>query len=400
MQNQSGMRRTKVIALLAILLALVIPAGGAAADPGPPGDDFYTPPSPLPAGAPGDIIRARPAKAGPPKARALASAWQVMYLSTNANGQPTAVTGMVLVPKKGEPAKAPIVGFAPGTEGPAFRCAPSKMIDSGVFYEQAGINEMLTRGYALAVPDYEGYHQQPTTSYVVGKAMGPALLDAVRAAQRLPEAGLSKASKVLVHGYSQGGGAAMWAGELKPSYAPELNLIGVVGGGVPADLVSLVFALNGAKMSGFMIYALIGMHDAYPELKFDSALSDQGRKIVADMEQDACALELLLDYQDKTIEDVFTVSPIDAAWRGRATENRLGSRKIEVPVFQYHSKTDEIVDFPQGSRLRDKYCALGVQHTWKTWEGLSHITLVYRGNADAFAFMQDRIDGKPAGSTC
>jgi hypothetical protein len=43
-------------------------------------DSFYEPPSPLPDGEPGDIVRAREAKAGPPTARSLADAWQVMYL--------------------------------------------------------------------------------------------------------------------------------------------------------------------------------------------------------------------------------------------------------------------------------------------------------------------------------
>ena len=45
-------------------------------------DSFYQPPSPLPAGLPGDIVSWREAKAGPPRARELAHAWQVMYLSS------------------------------------------------------------------------------------------------------------------------------------------------------------------------------------------------------------------------------------------------------------------------------------------------------------------------------
>ncbi|MCP2339128.1 lipase family protein [Actinomadura rupiterrae] len=416
---RAGTFRTIVASALAVLaaLALVVFAPGAFAhearlpsearglpagtDPGPPGDAFYTPPSPVPAGQPGDVIRARPAKAGPPTARSLADAWQVMYLSKDTHDQLIAETGTILVPKGADPATMPIVAMAPGTSGPAFRCAPSKMIDGGIFYEQAMLNELLKRNWAVAVPDYPGYHANPTTTYITGRDEGHAVLDAVRAAQRLPEAKLSKDAKVLVHGYSQGGGAAMWAGELQPAYAPELNLQGITAGGVPGDIVSVALALDGSKAFGFLFYALLGLHNAYPDVQFDNVLSDAGKQARQQLEGDSCTLELLLNFQSKSVDDYFTNSPLgDSAWLTHAKENRLGSAAIKVPVYQYHSTTDEIVAYPQASRLRDKYCALGVKLTWKPWDGLSHITLVGRGNADALAFLTDRLNGVPASSNC
>jgi hypothetical protein len=261
-----------------------------------PDDDFYVPPDPLPAGAPGDIIRARPSFAGPPSAQALADAWTVMYLSTNVLGQPNAVTGTVLVPKGVDPTAAPIIGFGPGTHGPAFRCAPSLMIKAGGFYEQPAVNDMLRRGYAVAVTDYEGYHPDPTTTYMIGTSMGNALLDAVRAAERLPEAGLSATAPVVVRGYSQGGGAAMWAGQLQPAYAPELHLVGVVGGGVPADLIQVGVPLEAKDGFGFFVYSLVGQDNAYPDLSLESHLNDTGRAEIARMNSEVCTLDLILDY--------------------------------------------------------------------------------------------------------
>jgi hypothetical protein len=73
------------------------------------------------------------------------------------------------------------------------------------------------------------------------------VIDVVRAAQRLPDARLSPDAKVVFRGYSQGAGASMRAGEPQPDYAPELNLVGVVGGGVPADLVQVALPLDGKK---------------------------------------------------------------------------------------------------------------------------------------------------------
>ncbi|MEO3788298.1 lipase family protein [Actinocorallia sp. B10E7] len=373
-----------------------LPAVGAAdaAD-----DAFSTPPSPLPQGAPGDVIRSRPAKAGPPGARALADAWEVMYLSTDAQGKPNAVTGMVLVPRKGDRSTAPVVGFGPGTHGPAYRCAPSRMIDDGAFYEQPAVNDMLARGWAVAVTDYEGYHPDPKTTYVVGRSTGPALIDAVRAAQRLPAAGLSADAKVAFRGYSQGGGAAMWAGELQPSYAPELNLVGVVGGGVPGDLALVSLALNGGVGFGFLMNALIGLDNAYG-LGLDGVLNENGRAAFAAMRENDCAIELFADYQGRSVADYFTRSPLaDAAWQRAYGANKLGGSTIAVPVFQYHVTNDELVDHQQAATLRSTYCSKGVKLTWKTFDA-GHLSGVQRGNADALSFLTDRIAGRDATTNC
>ncbi|MGD9482581.1 lipase family protein [Streptomyces sp. TRM70308] len=404
--------RTRLLAAAAAL-ALAAPAGSAlaaprdaapahrsAAAPAEAADDFYLPPEPLPEGRPGDVIRARPAQAGPPTARRLADAWQVMYHSTDALGEPAAVTGTVLVPKAVDPAAAPIVGMGPGTHGPAFRCAPSGMIDEGMFYEQPALNEMLAAGYAVAVTDYAGYRPEPETTYVVGHAMGPALIDAVRAAQRLPQAGLAEDAPVVFRGYSQGGGAALWAGQLQPGYAPELEVAGVVGGGVPADLVQVALPLEGADGFGLLAYSLIGLDNAYPELRLDAYLNDAGRAAFADMEAGDCTVELLLDYRGRATGDYMTRSPfLEPAWLERVAQNRLGGEPVPVPVFQYHVTRDELVPYRQATTLRDAYCAQGTEVVWREYAA-DHITGVIRGNADAMAFIADRLAGAPVEGGC
>src|SRR6266545_5422323 len=68
-------------------------------------------------------------------------------------------------------------------QGPAFKCRPSNMLASFSFYEQPAVNDMLTAGYAVVVPDYEGYQPNARTTYMVGHSMGPAVIDGIRAAQ-------------------------------------------------------------------------------------------------------------------------------------------------------------------------------------------------------------------------
>lgn len=394
------LRKTLIALVVAMLAALGASATAQAAPglPGPFDDSFYTPPAPIPSGNPGDIVRWRPSVALLNLANV--DAWEVMYLSTGARGQRDVVTGTVLVPKNVNPATAPIAGFAVGTQGPAFKCTASKAIERGTLYDQAAVDRLLSNGYAVAITDYDGYSPTTTPSYTTGQSEGPAVIDAVRAAQRLPVAGLSSGAKVVFQGYSQGGGAAMWAAEKQAGYAPELNLVGVAAGGVPGDLNAVAAGLDGGLGFGFLAFSAIGLDAAYPDLNLDSYLNDTGRTELNKAKQDACVVELLTNYAFKKTSDFTTTNPLPTPrWQARLAENKLGNGTIRVPVFQYHAAFDEIVATPQAEALMRTYCAKGVNLTWKTYVAEHALGLV-AGEDDAFAFLQDRIAGRPATSTC
>ncbi len=363
-------------------------------------DPFYTPPATIPAGDSGDIIRARPAKAGPPTARGLAQAWQVMYLSTDALGRRDVVTGTILVPRNADPAKMNVVGFGPGTTGNAFSCTVSRYINNGAFYEQAGLNRFLKAGYAVAVTDYEGYYENAQPTYIAGRSMGAAMIDAVRAATRLPEAKLSPSPKVAFHGFSQGGGASMWAGQMAKTYGSDLNLVGVSGGGVPANLAATANELEQSAAFGFLIMAMIGLDNAYSELDLNSFLTESAKPVFANSAANDCTIELISDYPGKSYADYTTSSPFGTAkWLDRAYENMLGLDDIKVPVFQYHAENDPIVPFWQADDLRFMYCKLGMTLQWKVMN-TGHVTTVARGVPDAVSFINDRMAGKPPVNSC
>jgi hypothetical protein len=69
------------------------------------------------------------------------------------------------------------------------------------------------------------------------KSVIPAtVLATASAATAVPGAGLSASAPMAIEGYSQGGGAADWAAQEQPGYAPGLRLKGVAAGGTPANL--------------------------------------------------------------------------------------------------------------------------------------------------------------------
>ena len=176
-----------------------------------------------------NLVSAVPIAGAPAGARA----FRVSYHSSDGNGAPIDVTGVIIVPAGRAPAGGrDIVAWAHGTSGIADSCAPST--NDWLFGSIAGLNEMLGRGYIVAATDYQGLGGPGPHPYLVGPSAALSVLDAVRAARSLPRAGAS--NRFAVWGESQGGHAALWTGQLAPVYAPELRLVGVAAAAPPVDL--------------------------------------------------------------------------------------------------------------------------------------------------------------------
>ncbi|GAA3392819.1 lipase family protein [Cryptosporangium minutisporangium] len=391
-----------LFALIVVLVLGVTPSIGAAEGVGKPpvpvlgpeGDAFYTPPSPLPAGRPGDVIRFRPI-AVPPQlgaSRPAARGYLVMYLSRTATGAPNAVTGTIFVPLGRHPATVPILGVAPGTLGIGDQCAASKSLAKGLLFTDFYLDDVLRRGWAAAVTDYEGLGTPGDHTYVVGRSAGRALIDVVRAAQRLPVAGLRSSAPVGFYGYSEGGGASAWAAQLQPAYAPELDVVGVAAGGVPADMYTVARFLDGSLAAALLGYAAIGLNAAYPDLRLDSYLSPYGKTVIAAL-RTSCTADGLAPYVFTRISRLTTTDPLaTAAWQRRLSQNSLGRRAPGAPVFLWHGVFDEVLPFSQADALRRSWCKLGAQVTWRPFVA-EHVTGAI-GSADALAFLADRFAGR------
>ena len=347
--------------------------------------------------APGDVV-----SAGSTTASSVPSkAWHVTYASTSAKGAPTVVSGTVIVPDADYDGTRPIAAYAPGTQGWGDQCAPSAEMKAGSFDEQFAVDNLLKRGWAVVVTDYPGLGTPGEESYNVGIPEGHAVLDAVRAAQRLPDAGLSADAKVGVEGYSQGGGAAGWAAQQHADYAPEVRLAGVAGGGTPADLKAVATNINGTAFFAFLAGTAIGFNAEYPEVGLQSSLTDAGKKAMKDL-SGMCQVQGLATYAGKRIEDytVGGVNPIDdPTWTKALAANNLGGTAPDVPVLQYHGLADGIIPWRVESGLHERWCAAGVTSRLAGYPGEHVITQVEAQN-DVVNWLADRFAGKAAPENC
>lgn len=300
---------------------------------------FYEPPAQI-TGAPGTIIRTEPATLllDPLNlSSAAVTATRVMYVSRDRSGIPIAVTGTIFVPKTKwvGTGTRPLITYAAGTQGLADRCAPSRQMSEFVQYEGAGFAGLVTRGYAVALTDYQGLGTPGSHTYMVRQSQGQVVLDMARAAQNLAGSGLTQDTPVGIMGYSQGGGAAASAAELASSYAPELRVKGTLAGAVPADLARTGANLDGGLYSAFLAYAVVGLAEDN-NLALSDYLSASGMDLTTRVEG-SCVTDLLqysfkrsssLTQDGRSLGDYFGAEPFASV----LAENRIGRLTPSAPV--------------------------------------------------------------------
>ncbi|HTW42519.1 MAG TPA: lipase family protein [Solirubrobacteraceae bacterium] len=394
---------------LSILAALALAATASAAPvEGPAGSAFYTPPSPTPTGSAGELVWYRPATIDLNVTLPSVKAWTVLYQSTDQHGNPDWVTGTVIVPTakwsgKGE---RPLVTYAEGTQGLAHQCAPSIQMAEGTEYDGGAIIESLKRGYAVTVTDYQGYTNGAIPTYTAGKAEGQAVLDVVRAGRQIPGSGIGEKDPVIVWGYSQGGQAAGWAAELQPTYAPDVKMIGLAAGGVPANLQAVREFDNGSVGTAFGLDALIGLDAAYPEEFGLTAQEDEAGLAAGEKLLGECAIQSLAEFRDINIDEYTlghkTLAQEEAehpAIERIVSEQELGTKAVPVPVYHYHGLEDEFVPVKQDVELHQKWCALGVKDDFQLYPG-DHLLTDPTAIGNVMKWIEERLAGKTAPSTC
>jgi len=231
---------------------------------------FYTPPDPLAPAPPGTLIRDQVVQ-GAGGIPSDATLWRILYHSRTITGADVAVSGYVAVPPTAAPAGGyPILAWAHGTTGAATQCAPSLFngLEGEGPYPLPDIGSYLKAGWLVAATDYQGLGTPGSIHpYLVGASEGYGVLDAAVAARQLPH--LDVSATTVIYGHSQGGHAALFAGELAPSYAPSLHVIGVVAAAPATGLSTIVSAIGIIDAPDDLAYfTLIGWtwSETYPDL--------------------------------------------------------------------------------------------------------------------------------------
>ena len=389
-------RRRVVLALLTAALLTGVPTQAQAATwpPHPDNDPFYAQPDSMPDANPGTVLAQRPTTIRALGIPVPVRAWQVKYLSTDTHGQPAADIATVIQPLLHQ---NKLVSYQTAYDGLDADCAPSYGFATGVnppAYEEAAILPLLLAGYTVVSADYEGPHYQ----WTAGVNSGHGVLDGIRAAQQLT--GLGQDTPTALWGYSGGALASQWANELQPAYAPELNIVGVAAGGVPADIEAIARAIDGTALSGVYFGATVGLSRAYPEIDVDRLLNDKGRAAFETLDHQ-CIGEFTVQFAFQHMADYVTVPELldVPAVQTVIAENTMGQHKPGAPTYIYQGTNDELAITPPVDALVQTYCGMGATVQYVKIPG-EHITTAGTGVPGALAYVNNRMNGRPAPSSC
>ncbi|MBI4264923.1 MAG: lipase [Acidobacteria bacterium] len=406
-----------------VLVVLVVACGGVANDgdasgsfgaalgarEGPSGSAFWRVPVEAPAGTQrGDVLWVRERTDAPMGSRG----WNLIYVSEGATGALVYVSGEVYAPDSPpEAASRPLVIWNHGTAGTQDSCAPSRnnlalgseregdRLASDGDSRAPALVSLLERGYVVAMSDYQGLGTPGGTEYLNGPSQGRAALDVARAARNLTPLGAGE--QVAMYGFSQGGQTSLWAAHLAPTYAPELDLRGVVAIAPAARQLALSFYdLDIPENAGYFIARMAGLAVGHPELRLRDMLTPAGLEMLDAQTWDCFEIFRQASGMTEPYAYPKALEP-GTAWRRRLEANDAFlpiASSIPVLVIQGDADVDVGVELTRDV-VRD-LCAGGTLVEYQEHPGVNHLDMNVRAAPQVADWVAARFADETARSTC
>lgn len=332
----------------------------------------------------------------------------ITYRMQGIDGGIVEATAVVLIPQGAAPEGGfPVVAWGHGTTGVADRCAPSATNNLAGYATY--LDMYLQNGYAVVAPDYEGLGVDRPHPYLHLASEGRSMIYAVNAAvQQYP--GLS--SNYAVVGHSQGGHAALGAGE----YAAEVSgitLVGVVAIAPASNLrvqsEKLTAVINDqSRTSADRVQAAIqqllysslvlnGVSAANPEFDSSAVYGNNGTTLFNSLETSCTSgiREQLLSsvtgalFISNNIDSIIPADTIDLPQVAQyISSNEPASQVTNAPVMLLQGLLDETVLAESTSRLNNLLMQINpISPTLTEYPTADHGTIVGISADDVISFL-------------
>jgi hypothetical protein len=316
------------------------------------------------------------------------SAHRILYRSTDAAGQVIAVSGYVVVPAGAPPAGGwPVLSWGHGTTGVSDSCAPSRFPEERLYgigsYDSAA--QLHAAGVMVVATDYQGLGTDGPHPYLDMAAGGRSMIDAARAASAF---GGSRVT--LFEGFSQGGQAALGAGRLAPTYAPELDVRGTVAVAPASHLVfsKAVLPLSGLDYSYPGLIAS-GRLVSDPSLNAGDLLQPSGIEKLSNIDDTVCSSPTLVaaDFRADFLQL--------ADWAASFAGNEPGAGHIGSDVLLIQGSGDRTVPQIATELLCAELGANGTSATRWLYDGPDHVQTLVSSQPDREQWMLGRLSNPP-----
>ncbi|HEX7094919.1 MAG TPA: lipase family protein, partial [Acidimicrobiales bacterium] len=237
--------------------------------------------------------------------------------------------------------------------------------------------------------------------FLVGESAGRSVLDAALAVRQLPNAGAG--DRLAIYGVSQGGHAALWAGQLASSWAPELDVVGVVAAAPFSEVdVLLPAASTIPGGEGYLVLGVYGQAAANPELDPEAVL-DPAVVAQANVVEERCTPDVHAVFRQVAVDLGGPIAKLDALagpdWSAQLASIKPGTTRIDVPVLIVQGERDTTIPAATTRILVSRMCA-NATSVGTVYKDAGHSEVVVAADREIRDWLTARLTGEPATSSC
>ncbi|KAI1100349.1 LIP-domain-containing protein [Jackrogersella minutella] len=368
----------------------------------PSQDPWYAAPFGFEAATPGTILRIRPAPGNLTTVVGnTTAAYNILYRTTDSRYKASWAVTTLFIPNSfyvSPSGNKALLSYQFAYDSAAVDSSPSY----GLYYALAQpvpslgvpsstslVNTLLSKGWIINTPDYEG----PNASFCASIQAGHATIDSVRAVLNLAHlSGLGKIT-TAIWGYSGGSIATEAAAELQVQYAPELNISAAALGGLVADFSEDFDLFNGSALAGDLVAGLLGVTTQYPEAeeylksRLVPATANEflgARNMITGVATEFFSFKNIYSYFIGGVADL-QVAVMRKVYN---IESKLGYHGVPaMPTYVYKAIGDEYCPAKETDALVDRFCGVGADITYERNTVGGHVAEIINGQPRAIDWL-------------
>ncbi len=342
--------------------------------------------------------------------------YRIQFRTRDRVGTEIIVQADLRFPRVESETEFPLFVYGSGTTGIANECAtlnehPARRKWGNY---RAGLSAYATQGYITAIANWQGFDDPyQTHPYFVAELEGYVMLDLTRAvydffANPPSDDVLARpADAVFFGGYSQGGHGAFAGDAMASSYAPELNIVGVVGHAIAPDVEGLM--LDSPLYAPYIAYAYRAYYGEQV-LNFQDLFQERWMRT---FDQDvAKCIDHVLGYYPNTHEAMYTPRFREALQNDRLAvefpdfkallDLNYSGREVNpsTPAIILHGAADLIVQLRTVEPFVRRLCAENKSVTYYVYPGVNHFTIRQTSHLDTLNWMEDILAGNAPRADC
>ena len=164
----------------------------------------------------------------------------------------------------------------------------------------------------------------------------------------------------------------MFAGEIAASYAPELQILGIMAGAPAAQIEAMLPAAAGSPDNvGYVVMAVAGAQAAYPNVKVADVLTPRAvakSKVL----HTHCYEDVIDEYREPVTKTIAQNPADDPSWVEIMARETAGNVPSPAPIFVFQGLADNVIYDVFTDMYVKQSCSIGNTVEYKTYDGIDH----------------------------